>query len=140
MRISDWSSDVCSSDLSRAELGGLPPAAGEGMAWAAGVTGESLKNRSDSVLRLAAPLRSLAQRFAYLLLLAAALGIMLMGKTDPQVFERARMAVTDAVAPILDALSRPAATVARIVEEVRDLAHLRNENAALRAEDRKSTR
>src|SRR3546814_17597666 len=78
MRISDWSSDVCSSDLSRAELGGLPPAAGEGMAWAAGVTGESLKNRSDSVLRLAAPLRSLAQRFAYLLLLAAALGIMLM--------------------------------------------------------------
>ena len=88
------------------------------MAWAAGVTGESLKNRSDSVLRLAAPLRSLAQRFAYLLLLAAALGIMLMGKTNPQVFERARMEVTDTVAPILDGLSRPAATVARVVEEV----------------------
>src|SRR3546814_7063752 len=44
------------------------------------------------------------------------------------------MAVTDAVAPILDALSRPVATVAAVVEEAQALAALRTENAALKAE------
>jgi rod shape-determining protein MreC len=81
----------------------------------------------------------MVQRFAFLFLLIAAGGVLLMGKADPQVFDRARMAVTmvvtDALAPVLDALSRPIATGAAIVDEVQYLVHLREENAALRAEN-----
>ena len=52
----------------------------------------------------------MAQRFAFLFLLIAAGGVLLLGKADPQIFDRTRMIVTDAFAPILDALSRPIAT------------------------------
>jgi len=67
-------------------------------------------------------------------LLLAAGGVLLLGKADPKIFDRARMVVTDAFAPILDALSRPIATGAAIVDEVQYLVHLREENATLRAE------
>ncbi len=94
-----------------------------------------MTERPGYVLRITAPLRSLAQRFMYLLLLGLAIGVMLVGRADPLVFERARMAVIDATAPVLDALSRPVATVADIAAEIGELARLRQENAALRAEN-----
>lgn len=77
----------------------------------------------------------MAQRFAFMFLLLAAGGVLLVGKADPMAFDRARMVVTDAFAPILDALSRPIATGAGVVEEVRYLVDLREDNAALRAEN-----
>jgi len=77
----------------------------------------------------------MAQRFAFLFLLLAAGGVLLLGKADPQIFDRTRIVVTDAVAPVLDALSRPIATGAAVVDEVQYLVHLREQNAALRAEN-----
>ena len=77
----------------------------------------------------------MAQRFAFMFLLLAAAGVLLLGKADPKVFDRARMMVTDAFAPVLDALSRPIATAAAIVDEVQYLINLREENAILRAEN-----
>lgn len=82
--------------------------------------------------RLALPLRSLLQRFAYLLLIGMAFGLMLLGKGETVVIERTRAAVVDVVAPIMDAMSRPAATVARVVARIDELAKLRNENVELR--------
>jgi rod shape-determining protein MreC len=94
-----------------------------------------VRHRSENILRITAPLRGFAHRFAYVFLLAAALGILLLGKADPMVFQRARTAVTDVTAPVLDALSRPAVTVSHIITEARELARLREENNILRAEN-----
>ncbi len=94
-----------------------------------------MRQRPENILRITAPLRGFAHRFAYVFLLAAALGILLLGKADPLVFQRARTTVTDMTAPVLDALSRPAVTVSHVIEEARELARLREENIILRAEN-----
>lgn len=60
---------------------------------------------------------------------------MMVGKFDVVLLDGVRSRVTDAVAPILDAFSRPAATAADIVEGGRHLWSLRSENATLRAEN-----
>jgi rod shape-determining protein MreC len=94
-----------------------------------------VRHRPENILRITAPLRGFAHRFAYVFLLAAALGILLLGKADPLVFERARSAITDVTAPVLDALSRPAVTVSHVITEAQELARLREENNILRAEN-----
>lgn len=94
-----------------------------------------MRQRPEHILRITAPLRGLAHRFAYVFLLAAALGILLLGRADPLVFERARMTVTDVTAPVLDALSRPAITISHVIGEMRELAVLRDENQVLRAQN-----
>ncbi|MDH3700348.1 MAG: rod shape-determining protein MreC [Alphaproteobacteria bacterium] len=94
-----------------------------------------MRHRPEHILRITAPLRGLADRFAYVFLLAAAFAILVLGKADPQIFERARMTVTDMTAPVLDALSRPAMTVASTIEEVKELGRLRDENQALRSQN-----
>ena len=91
-----------------------------------------MNDRSGHALRFAQPLRTLAQRSAFLLLLASAVGLMLWGKTDPQIFDRARAAVTDAAAPILDVISRPMTAVEHVVQEGRELVAIRAENEAAR--------
>lgn len=78
------------------------------------------------------PIKGLIQRFAYVGLVAAAFGLMLLGKADVPLAERIRTQVTDALAPILDVLSRPVATVSDVVDQVRELASLHEENAGLR--------
>lgn len=59
---------------------------------------------------------------------------MLLGKMEPAALERVRAQVTDAVAPILDALSRPLDAVNDVVGEGKTLLALREENARLREE------
>ena len=81
-----------------------------------------MSKRAGHVLRLATPLKAWAQRFALFLLV------------DTVLIERARVAVTDAVAPILDAASRPVASFNSALENAKELASVREENAALRAQ------
>lgn len=85
-----------------------------------------------SVYRLAQPIRGLAQRFAYISMVVAAVGLMILGKVDVLLMDSFRAHVTDTVAPILDALSRPAESVARAIERVRQLSVLSQENILLR--------
>ncbi len=85
-----------------------------------------------SVYRLAQPIRGLAQRFAYISMVAAAVGLMILGKVDVLLMDSIRAHVTDTVAPILDALSRPAESVAKAIEHVRQLSALSQENTLLR--------
>ncbi len=94
-----------------------------------------MKEEPGTVVRVATPMRSLTQRFAFLLLLGAAIGLLMLGRTDPRIFEQARMALIDSTAPVLDVLSRPVATVSEVVQEVRELASLRETNAVLKAEN-----
>ncbi|HET8727658.1 MAG TPA: rod shape-determining protein MreC [Alphaproteobacteria bacterium] len=80
-------------------------------------------------------LKAVAQRFSFLLLVVTAVALMTLGKVDTALVDGVRVRVTDAVAPILDAMSRPAATVADVISEVQALAELRTENAQLRSEN-----
>ena len=91
-----------------------------------------MKRPLRPVHRIAVPIKGLIQRFAYVGLVAAAFGLMLLGKADMLLAERIRTQVTDALAPILDVLSRPVATVSDMVDQIRELASLREENAGLR--------
>ena len=82
-------------------------------------------------------LKSLLQRFAFVSLIIATFALMLIGKADTVLVERARIAVTDAVTPILRIMSEPAAAISDVVANVRELGAIRRENAALReANDR----
>lgn len=92
--------------------------------------------QSGAVGRLAA-LRLLAQRFAFASLIVASVALMLIGKADIVLVERTRTLVADALAPILDVVSRPAGAIADVVENFRELANLRAENARLKAENQR---
>lgn len=92
-----------------------------------------MNDRERSISRIAAPVRTFAQRFAYIGLIVTAAALMLVGKMEPAAFERARAQVTDAVAPILDIVSRPLDTAHELIGEGRTLLALREENARLRA-------
>jgi rod shape-determining protein MreC len=97
--------------------------------------GLAVKDRYGSVLRLTQPLRLWLQRFTFLLLLGGAVGLMLLGKADTVIVERMRAALSDAAAPILDALARPTAAVNGMIDAGRNLYGLTLENRTLREEN-----
>ena len=79
----------------------------------------------------------MAHRFTFIGLVAAAFGLMLLGKADVVLVEKIRAQISDAFAPLLDVASRPVATANEIIDRGRELADIRQENAALRqANDR----
>lgn len=80
-------------------------------------------------------LKSLLQRFAFLSLIGLTFALMLIGKADTVLVERARDAVADAVTPVLRVMSEPAAVVSNFVNNLRELAAIREENAALREQN-----
>jgi rod shape-determining protein MreC len=88
-----------------------------------------------TVIRYAAPLRALAQRFSFLLLILAATALMMIGKVDTVLVEGLRARITDAFAPILDVIARPAAGAANFLESASDVFYLRSENQRLRQEN-----
>ncbi|WP_119167682.1 rod shape-determining protein MreC [Algihabitans albus] len=96
-----------------------------------------MKQRPGTVVRLATPLKAWAQRFAVFLLIGATFSLMMLGKVDTVVVERARIAVLDAVAPILDVASRPVSSINHAFDEAQSLAAVREQNAALQEEVRR---
>ena len=94
-----------------------------------------MNKRAGSVLRLATPVKALSQRFALFFLICVAVALMMLGKHDSIVIEKARTAVTDAVAPFLEFASRPVATVNEMVEQGQQLIQLAAENTALRQQN-----
>jgi rod shape-determining protein MreC len=83
-------------------------------------------------MRLASPLKAWVQRFAFLLLVAAALSLMVIGKTEIVAVERVRATVTDAFTPILNLLTSPTDALVEGIDNLRELGDLRAENARLR--------
>jgi len=94
-----------------------------------------LEQRPSALLRIAVPLKSSAQRFMYLGLIAVAFGLMLLGKVDVVLVDRVRAEVTDVVVPILEALSRPVATVSKGIQNFQELVVIREENAILKQQN-----
>ena len=94
-----------------------------------------MKQRAGSVTRLAMPVRALTQRFAFVFLVLAAFGLMLLGRAETRLVERVRAGVIDVVTPIMDVLSRPAASVADVIESGRQLLQLHSENQRLKEQN-----
>ena len=94
-----------------------------------------MKYRPASIIRLAVPSGTLSQRIVLTTLILAAFGIVALGKAETVLFERLRAGVVDFVAPIMNVMSRPAATVADAIEGINELGRLREENAKLRAQN-----
>jgi rod shape-determining protein MreC len=69
--------------------------------------------------------------------IAASLGLMLLGRVDPLRIEAMRTHAMDALAPILEVLSRPAASAAQALEMVADISNVYEENQRLKAENAK---
>jgi rod shape-determining protein MreC len=93
-----------------------------------------VRQRVGSLAWFVAPLKAWNQRTTLVLLGAAAIALLTIEKTSPEITERARGAAADVMAPILDLLSRPSASAAQAIDSVRELARLREENAQLKAE------
>jgi len=94
-----------------------------------------VKQRQGTVVQAAQPIKSLIQRFAYVGLVMLAIAVLMFGKADAVLIEQARIYVTDAVAPVLNLLSRPAATLSNWVNQGNEMIALREENARLREEN-----
>lgn len=94
-----------------------------------------MKDKPRVINRIAQPVRGLAHRFAYLSLIVAAFALMVIGKVDAVLIERARTVVTDSVTPILDAISRPVEGASKFVHKVEALWGMYEDNQALRADN-----
>lgn len=86
------------------------------------------------IMRIASPIRAWTQRFAYVLLVGGAFALMLMGKTDAVLVERLRTSVTDALTPIMGALSEPVSAIEDAAENAKNLLATREQNIQLLAE------
>src|ERR1700729_2251430 len=73
-------------------------------------------------------------------MVVASFGLMLVGKVDTVLVERARVAAYDASAPVYAALAEPIGQMHTAVAEVMGLWGLREENARLRDENERLRR
>ncbi|HVJ55021.1 MAG TPA: rod shape-determining protein MreC [Aliidongia sp.] len=94
-----------------------------------------MKSHSAPVLQFIGPLRLVAQRFTYSALVLASLAVIVIGKADVSLVERARSAVADVMVPILSTLSQPVAAVSGAVDKVEAMTRLYQDNEALKAEN-----
>jgi rod shape-determining protein MreC len=92
------------------------------------------------VIRLSVPFRQALAKLTLPTLIVAAFGLMLLGKADALLAERARMALADALAPIYGALAEPLGSVRRSAEGLRHLATLHEDNVRLREENERLRR
>lgn len=93
-----------------------------------------MKQRA-STIGAASPVKIWLQRFAFVLLLTIAFMTLLIGKADTVAVSRTRMALIDALAPLLDAVATPIQTVRRTAADITDYMHLAEENRALKAQN-----
>lgn len=77
----------------------------------------------------------LVNRFALAALVAASVMLLAAGGAGLPAVERARTAILDAAAPVLDVLSRPVAAVNGVLEEADEVLHVYEENTRLREEN-----
>lgn len=93
-----------------------------------------MKNSTRTVNRITAPVWSAAQRFAYLLLILGAVGVLVIGRVDVASVEQVRAQIVDAAAPILDAVGRPVESFNIGLDRIREIYTVFDENQKLRQE------
>ena len=87
------------------------------------------------MLRATLPMRAAAQRVALPFLVFVSVMMIVLGKADIVLFERARTQVADALAPVLDTVSQPIEAIAAGVRRVEDHFSVYDQNQSLREEN-----
>lgn len=87
------------------------------------------------MIRLSIQARQALAKLTLPVLVAASFGLMLLGKADTLLEERARMAMADALAPIYAVIARPLAQIRGSIAGVTDLWDIGAENVRLRQEN-----
>jgi rod shape-determining protein MreC len=87
------------------------------------------------VSRLSPLRRAAVQRIVFPVLIFLSVIMIILGKVDQVMFEPLRISLTDATAPILDALSRPVVAAGNMIDDALQLLHLRQQNARLEKEN-----
>ena len=85
--------------------------------------------------RTALPFREFSHRISLVFMLTLAAALLLLGRAETYVFDRARQVVTDLAAPLLEVASRPVAATRRVIERTDEYAYVFDENERLRAEN-----
>ena len=80
-------------------------------------------------------MRAAAQRFALPLLVVVSVGLIVIGKADILLIERARTDLNDALAPVFGAIAQPLSAVASAVRRFGDHFVVYEENQRLREEN-----
>jgi len=96
---------------------------------------EHLNSSGGKVGRLAAPLRILFNRFAFLLMVGASVTLLGLSRAGYTPIESARVLVLDYAAPVLDVISRPVAAVNALFAEIGTLMTIYAENERLTLEN-----
>ncbi len=94
-----------------------------------------MRTSGRHVLRLAMPIKVLAQRFAFVLLVGVTVTLMILDRVEPTATEKLRVVVTDITAPVLEFFAEPAAGVALLAKRVDTFFSVYEENDALRLEN-----
>ncbi len=89
----------------------------------------------SSVSRFAVPFRSIIQRFIFFFLVAASISFMLLARNESVFIEKTSNFTTDIFAPVLEFVSRPVASVEKIINKIDDLSRVYSENARLKQEN-----
>lgn len=89
----------------------------------------------DDLVDATRPYKALLHRFAYVLLVGAAVALILVGKIETVLVERLRANFSDVVAPVLEVITEPVRVARSGAEHVVDLADLIQENERLREEN-----
>ena len=92
------------------------------------------------MIRLSVPVRLALAKLTLPVLIAAAFGVMLLGKADTLLAERARMALADALAPIYGLLAEPLAQVHATIDNAENLLTVYRDNTRLREENERLRR
>lgn len=79
----------------------------------------------------------LNQRVAFLGLIAAAVILMIFGKTETPMVEQLRTRVVDLFVPVIEAVGRPLGTVGWTADRLGDVANVHAENARLREDNQR---
>ena len=79
--------------------------------------------------------RAAVQRTMLPILVLLSAAIVVLGKADQLLFDSVRTAVTDTVAPVLEAVSRPLAAAGSVIDNVQMLVNTYQENARLETEN-----
>ena len=87
------------------------------------------------MIRLSIPLRQALNRLTLPVLIAAAFGLMVLGKADTLLAERMRMALADTMAPLFALIAEPVMSAHRALADVEGLMTLRSENQQLRLDN-----
>jgi len=92
------------------------------------------------LIQLSIPVRQALAKLTLPVLIAAAFGLMLLGKADTVLAERARMALADALAPIYGVLAAPLGSLRGAIDTGESVFTLVGENARLREENERLRR